>query len=67
MKNINFQNEVELAVKEMKSALPGIKSQSGDNFLVKYEEAVVELILQGRELSEVTRIIIFKMKKNYNF
>lgn len=41
----------------MKNALPGIKGQSGEeNFLVKYEKAVVELILQGRELSEVMKI-----------
>ena len=49
-----FQNEVTLVVSEVKNTLPGVKSESGEeNFLNKYEVAIIELILQGKDLSEV--------------
>jgi hypothetical protein len=39
---------------EIKSNLPGFSDESDkDNFLSKYELAVNELILQGKNLSEV--------------
>lgn len=53
-----MQSEVELVLRELIDSLPGIKGDAiGENFLSKfgskYETALVELIIQGRDLFKV--------------
>lgn len=59
---------------EVKSSLPAIKGEAGgENFVDKYEEAIAELIREGKDLSEVcARFSHFELgklnffKENYN-
>lgn len=52
-----------MVLNEVKIYLPGIKSEpTEENFLTKYEPAIIELVLEGKHLSEVNIYIQFSNK-----
>ncbi|XP_011501216.1 PREDICTED: uncharacterized protein LOC105364885 [Ceratosolen solmsi marchali] len=58
VKDLTNRDEVKAMLDEMKSTLPGFGDESNeDNFLNKYELALVELIYQGTNISEICSLI----------
>lgn len=58
VRDLKDKNEVQSVLKEVENYLPSIKNQPSDeNFLTKYEEAIAELISEGKDLSEVCALV----------
>ncbi|XP_058789461.1 uncharacterized protein LOC131663220 isoform X2 [Phymastichus coffea] len=58
VEDLKNREEVTMVLNDMKTHLPGIKEESNEeNFLTKYEPAIIELVLNGKALSEICPLV----------